>query len=546
MSVTIKSGERVYPLDGSPVEGLDEQSVYRICLEEERADADSEQYAAKAGEVSLPLVRSRITGSRVILEWEWTPDFFAGEFTLELTYGGMQIWPDPAESGTVAVRTPAYKLTADDYQAMMADLCRWTTGWLAPAPGRRAGAATTQRTDSRIGALEYLIRHWPQVQRLVEEVLERPRRVLEQDRITAPLHSVCIFGAQEWVGTLAAPAFWTEHEGLLPPGLTRLRERASGLLPGKVAQTRVRSTLDVPENQLVCGLLVDIRQELAVVVQELASYARGDSLERADLVARRIEQARAILRRVSGWLRSTWLAELEPASMGIAPTVAMLKHPIYGSLWRHYLQWKRAVVLEDGGGRSLPIERTHQLYEFWCFLVLARELAALAGVDPDRAVVPALDRTGESVRLRLQRDVKCDLPLPGGRLTFQRRFHFDGQGLRSVSYEMRPDITVEFIGEEGQSRVLLFDPKYRVGHDGLRDGLGAMHRYRDAIVDQQGRRVVAGAFLFCPAPPAIGSDGRYLEAAYQSRWGLGICVLRPGEERTRLTEVLRQFWEAAR
>jgi hypothetical protein len=526
MRVMIKAGERIWPLDGSPVEGLDEQSVYRICLEDERADAEANQYEARAGEVLLPLVRERIAGSRVILEWEWAPDFFAGEFTVEIHHQGRRLWPGEEQHGRVTVRTPAYKLTADDYQAMMADLCRWSTGWLSPAPGRRAGATTTQRTDSRIGALEYLIQYWPRIDRLVEAVLIRPRRVLEREPITIPLHTVRTFGAEEWAGTVASPDRWTEHEGPLPAGLARLRERAGGLLPGQVAQARVRSTLDVPENRLVAALLADVRQELAAVVTELGRYGYQDSPDRASLVGLRAGRARGMLRRVSGWLRSTWLAELEPASVGLAPSVAMLKHPVYGALWRHYLQWKRAVVLEDGAGRSLPLERTHQLYEFWCFLVLARELAVALGVDPERAVAPALGRAGEAVRLQLQRDVTFELPLPGVRLTYQRRFQYGSRGLRSVSHEMRPDITLEFL-DSGE--VVLFDPKYRVGHAGLVDGLGAMHRYRDAIVDASGNRVVRGAFLLCPGAPVAGADGRYLEAGFQERWGLGICVMRPGE-----------------
>lgn len=75
--------------------------------------------------------------------------------------------------------------------------------------------------------------------------------------------------------------------------------------------------------------------------------------------------------------------------------------------------------------------------------------------------------------------------------------------------------------------MLLFDAKYRVGHDGVRDGLD-VHRYRDAIVNEAGERAVVGGFPLCPAPPRERNDRKYLQESYQSRWNLGICVLRRG------------------
>lgn len=252
-----------------------------------------------------------------------------------------------------------------------------------------------------------------------------------------------------------------------------------------------------------------------------------------------------MLKRVSAWLRSTWLSQLEPAPGLLAPTPSLLKHPAYGGLWRFYLQWHRAVTLLDGGGRPVPLDRTYQLYEYWCFLMVVRAVARRLGRNPDAVVGHVICRRGAELRLELAPGRSLVVPFPneGVTVTYQRSFRYGMHYNRvfSYSHQQTPDITVEWLGPEGRPSLLLLDPKYRVYHDGILDGLGAMHRYRDALVTADGRNAVAGGFLLCPAEPMSQSDRRYLRADYQDRWDFGICRLTPGDGVPDLDRVLGRY-----
>ena len=72
---------------------FEEHKCYKLCLEEERGAAEPEEYSALMSEVCLAVVRCMVRGNNVCVEWEWVPDFYSGEFTLEICYRGKRIYP---------------------------------------------------------------------------------------------------------------------------------------------------------------------------------------------------------------------------------------------------------------------------------------------------------------------------------------------------------------------------------------------------------------------------------------------------------------------
>lgn len=511
-----------YPLEAVPPEVVSEYGEYRLRLEEERREPDLDGYQAEAGGVPLRLVRERAVSGQVTLEWEWTPEFFTGEFAFVIRYRGEPIYPPPGDVRRVLVRPDLRKLTGDDYEAMLADLMQWTSGWLTPAPGQAPAGSSVAPADLPLAQLALLDRHWEMVARHLEAVLERPRRRLVERWVDLPVDQVRTVTAGQWQAVLTRPTVWVES-----PAGRRLPER----LPQAMAQ----STLGVPENLFVRRLLDDLRQGLLRALPLLEGYGAG---AQGAVARRQTERARFLLKRVSGWLRESWLSELEPPPGLVVPTPALLKHPVYGSLWRFYLRWRRAIALLDGGDRPVTLERTYQLYEYWCLLTVVRAVARHLGRDPDRALDGVMRRSGATVRLALAPGNRLDVPFraEGVIVSFQRSFRYEAGEPFSLSHQQIPDITVAWSGG-----LLLFDPKYRVGHQGLLDGLGDMHRYRDAIVLADSRRAVAGGYLICPAEPVEAADRRYLEPAYQERWGFGICRLAPGGGEDAVMRVIERY-----
>jgi hypothetical protein len=108
------------------------------------------------------------------------------------------------------------------------------------------------------------------------------------------------------------------------------------------------------------------------------------------------------------------------------------------------------------------------------------------------------------------------------RLIPERTYRTSGS-LRSISFQQRPDIAVEIESPEGQTKILLFDPKYKLqsedadpatgeSEDGQVSGspkktdIDKMHAYRDAIRSGDLRRAVSYAAILYP-----GAEVRYAD-----------------------------------
>jgi hypothetical protein len=508
----ITPGGEVSLLDGAALtQALIEHEQGRIRLREVRPGAEVDRYLATAGGEVLPLARDRIRGDALELEWAWCPDFFAGRFALVIEYDGRPLLPEVALTAV----TPAHKLHADAYNRMLADLVRWAEGWTTPSPAR---AAASFAADGLRAQFAFLERRWAALARLVEQILERPLWALEREEREVPLH-------RAGLGVLGLPSDWAPVPAgaALPPAMAALAARARGHLPLSLPTERARSTFAVPANRFVAGFLAEIGRALPALAESLR--ARGPELPGVAAAGQAL--LAAIGRQIGVWRRSTWLGSVEGPLGPVEPSPRLLLHPVYGALWRLYREWQRPLALVEAGGEALPLERTYQLYEYWTFLAVARalgcELGGLVSVE------------GPSVRLGLSAARAFSLPVsPGVTLHFQRTFDWGGSGLQSVTHQVRPDICL-VAGE----RVLVLDSKYRVGHDGLREGLGDLHRYRDAIVGSDGARAVVGGYVLIPAAPLQASDRRVAEAGFRERWGIGAIVATPGESLAELEAVLR-------
>ena len=87
------------------------------------------------------------------------------------------------------------------------------------------------------------------------------------------------------------------------------------------------------------------------------------------------------------------------------------------------------------------------------------------------------------------------------------RTYGSGGDLHSLTYDQRPDLAVEISRIGTPTRVLLFDPKYKLdgeieggmtGTRPLKTDIDKMHTYRDAIRDAEGNRTVEYAAILYP------------------------------------------------
>lgn len=307
-------------------------------------------------------------------------------------------------------------------------------------------------------------------------------------------------------------------------GWNRLR---SGVPVRAVVPSRQpHATLDTAEHRWLHARLAAARRTLAGL--HAAEASRAPTRRRRRILAD-LADAEDRLARL---LRLDPLAAAETESAPPAPTPRLLAAPGYAEAYDACRALGLGLALADG-----PVPHaTNDLwlvYEVWCTLTLARAVAEALGQEiPPEAFFRAehrglrfLLRRGHRHAVTFERD---DMRV---RLAYNPRF---GDGL----VPQRPDLLLT-VERDGAVQRFVLDAKYRrddsagyarrYGTPGPpEDALGDLHRYRDAIVDRQGRRRVAEAVALFPheVKPEAFAESRLWTSI--ERIGVGAIPLVPG------------------
>jgi hypothetical protein len=310
-------------------------------------------------------------------------------------------------------------------------------------------------------------------------------------------------------------------DGLPLEGIAPVRER--------LAEGRPRPTLDTPEHRWLAGQLGGVRRRLAALRREEAE------LPSTPRRARALEELDALERRVARMLRTEPLAAAagDPPPGLASPQLTLA--PGYREAHRACLLLRLGLSLE-GGPVRLAVKDLGVLYEYWCFLAVARVLGARTGHPLPARDLLAVEERGLRVLLRRGREHSLVFPLPGGGravLTYNPRF-----GGEPLLVPQRPDLLLEVRRPDGAATRVVLDAKYRItaapeyleryGSPGPpEDALNVLHRYRDAIVRQGGggpERLVARAAALFPfrerAPGAFRAS-----RLWRSLDGLGVGAI---------------------
>lgn len=351
-------------------------------------------------------------------------------------------------------------------------------------------------------ALDYLAAH-------PHRITERMERPMRSERIRRP-------------------------DGLLRRAVQRrggdVRREGAFVLPARLPSYAAHYTLDTPEHRWLRGRLRHVRATLASLVD-----AERD-LPPTPRRRRIVGELEALGRRVERLLR---LAPLDAAGEqpGPAPPMRLVTAPGYREAYQACLALEHGLRL-DGGPVGLGLKDLHLLYEYWCFLTLARLVASVTGQRWPAGQLLRAERYGLHYRLRSGHRHAVRFRLGGQRLVLVYNPRFGGRG---YLVPQRPDFVLTLRRTDGTRARYIVDAKYRLdataayvrryGTPGPpAEALNTLHRYRDAILDREVGRgtVVEAVALFPyrePEPGAFAASrhGRVLEEV-----GVGAVPLLPG------------------
>jgi hypothetical protein len=283
---------------------------------------------------------------------------------------------------------------------------------------------------------------------------------------------------------------------------------------------------DTPENRAVKSFLRMLGRDCAAIARIAEAEEEAEAAHRA---------ARCGLR-LHGLTVGSWWEEVgdEGAAWTKPPTRRAAGRPEYARVFQEMARYRAGFGFDWGHPwLTLPPREAWRLYETWCLFAV---LDALRALDCLPAAEAASDRPGLfAVRegrltftLAMGTSGQVALRSLEGRrlsLVYHRTF---AEGRHSLTHTMQPDITLA----SGDSLWILdakFKPYALGGEEG--DDINQMHAYRDGIVDEAGRRVVARAWCLY-AGQADAPNRSHLTYGRSAQSAVGALCLRPGDTET--------------
>jgi hypothetical protein len=500
--------------------------------------------APEAADAELLLDDRPLEGLRVsaagAARWRWSPGFHAGTIEAELRLPG--VGPRRFE---VVTDPDLRKLTRDNFDAMVREILEDTFALFSLSSFRRSIARGSGTRPPAIARLEFLRSRVDEIEAVVAAIVRNPRHMINAGERLLPYHKALRATGPEILKSFRSGRIHTE-EGRP----SRLPAALQGYLPAHLRVRQRRSSFDLPEHRQIGACLRSWSQWLSAVGQTLARGDAGDDTEVRRERSGWASRCRRLAHRLNGMAAEVPFAEACEAPPRLTLSAIFRNDPAYRRFFHLWRDMNLGIAAIFGDFLNMPLARTFELYELWCFLRLVR--AAAEEFGPERLNASDLFMTDAAGGLTIASGAVTVQAGEGWKLCFQKRyreFWIEPEGRGSFSREMTPDVAVIQEQAENAGRLIILDAKYRI-EDGLNAALNSIHTYRDALVREVEAGAVEGivtaAYLLTPYVPRIGAGyrdtplpGRLFHPEYRGSFHFGAVTMRPGMTLAQLGAALR-------
>ncbi|TPG40679.1 DUF2357 domain-containing protein [Sphingomonas koreensis] len=478
-----------------------------------------------------------LRGSPSRARWRWQPGFQAGEVEIELRIPGLGV-----RRTSVTTDPDLRKLTRRDFDAMLREILEDTFALFSLSSFRRSVSRGAGGPVPPIARLEFIRSRVEELEQVVAAIARAPRRRLRAKETVVPWHKARHATGAEIMRSLRIGRVLRETR---TP--SRLPAPLQGQLPDRIRTTKRTDTSDLPEHREMAACLRSWREWLRAVSGRLAaSPSPGGG---TDWAAR----TQSLARLLDAMLAREPFSGLPEIPATLTLTSLFRNDPRYRKFYALWRDMNLGIASVFGEFLAMPLARTFELYELWCFLRIARAAADRWGTEGCGS--EELFRIAGS-SLTVDSSATTFTAGAGWRVAFQPRyaeFWSSANGRGSYSRPMTPDIAIwrEVDGTTGSLVVL--DAKYRIDQ-GLSDALTSIHTYRDAIVDTAEGEIgsaVSSAYLLTPhasrgAGPyeAAAMPDRLFREEYIREFRFGAVTLRPGMNHVDIAKALDRMTAA--
>uniref|UniRef100_A6W3I8 DUF2357 domain-containing protein n=1 Tax=Marinomonas sp. (strain MWYL1) TaxID=400668 RepID=A6W3I8_MARMS len=333
------------------------------------------------------------------------------------------------------------------------------------------------------------------------------------------------------------------------------QELAKELIAEKRSTRRMRIGykrlhVDTPENRFIKMVLKRIKTNLAQLIQNIENE-KETKVSESFLLA--LKQWRQQIGKVSQHQLWREVGTFE----GLSSDSKVLQQGAgYSKVYKVWQQLKY-YLNQDNGESQLSIKSVADIYEVWCFIEVMSIVKSLGFIEKERTLnhlkqvqfekhFPDDEMAAAFVYFRASDGMTIEL-------AHEPSFTPKGMVNRTWLAKQRPDIVLRVTLVNHESFFILFDAKYRIDTQQLKDkdgvpedALNQMHRYRDAIIHQHRfeyesplkSRPVMGAFALYPG---FFNNQKDQENPYEDaikEIGIGAFALLPSKD----SEVSHNHW----
>jgi hypothetical protein len=465
-----------------------------------------------------------------VARWRWTPGFHAGSVEVALRLPGtgvrrFEITTDP----------DLRKLTRNDFDAMVREVLEDTFALFSLSAFRKGIARQSGSKPPPLARLEFLRSRAEEIRQTIEAINRSPRHFLRAEQITLPFHRAVRATGPEIIKSLRSGLIRTETS---KP--SRLPAALGGRLPAQITIRQRRNSVDIPEHRQIKACLRSWAAWLSGVADVLAKTSRSNDSDTLSTAGSWAVRTRRIARQLNDAAGSGFMTEVTDSPPMLQMSSLFRNDPVYHRFYRLWQDMNLGLAALFGDFLQMPLARTYELYELWCFLRLLRAAVleyGSTGVDLSNLFV-----TNAAGGVTISAGAVIVSVSPDKVLCFQRQYReywVEPSGEGSFSRVMVPDVVLAGTGFGTPGRqVIVLDAKYRI-NDGLNDALSSIHMYRDALLQEANsgeiEGIVTAAYLLTPHTPAINADfkntpvpGRLFHPQYRDKFRFGAITLRPG------------------
>lgn len=478
-------------------------------------------------DIPIEALRSRQSETA---RWRWQPGFHAGlvEAMLhipDIGYHRFEITTDP----------DLRKLTRNDFDTMVREILQDTFSLFSLSAFRKGIAHQSGNKAPPLARLEFLRSRVEEITKAIDAISHAPRHSLYAKDVSTPVHRVIRATGPEIIKSFRSGTILTET---VTP--SRLPKILKGRLPAKITQRQRCNNVDIPEHRQIKACLKSWAAWLSNISDILEKSITVNALEKNKNTSNWAIRTRKIARKLNNSANSPFLVEVSEAQAELCMTSLFRNDPTYNRFYRLWQDMNLGLAALFGDFLQMPLAKTHELYELWCFLRLLN--AAVKEFGQKEVDLSKLFILSSNNNVTLAAGA-ITIPIGSDRIIcFQRRYReywIEPNGEGSFSRVMIPDVVFSGTGLGGsEKKMIILDAKYRI-NEGLNDALSSIHTYRDALVQEVNNgnieEIVTAAYLLTPHTPVLDKNfqemsvpGRLFHPQYRGKFRFGAITLRPG------------------